>query len=58
MTGITDAMKQYERSTEEMLKANRTKRPTEAGIKLPDSTKLIAAVTVVFALAVAAAELV
>ncbi len=58
MTGITDAMKQYERSTEEMLKTNRTKRPSTAGVKLPDSTKLIAALTVIFVLAVAAAEFV
>lgn len=58
MTGITDAMKQYERSTEDMLKANRAKRPSKAGVKLPDSTNLIAAITIIFVLAVAAAEFV
>jgi hypothetical protein len=41
-----------------MLKANRTKRPSKAGVKLPDSTNLIAAITIIFVLAVAAAEFV
>ncbi len=58
MSGITDAMKQYERSTDEMLKINRTKRPSNAGVKLPDSTRLIAALAVIFTLAVALAEFV
>ncbi len=58
MSGITDAMKQYERSTEEMLKTNRTKRPSKAGVKLPDSTKLIAAITVIFVLLIAVVEFV
>ncbi len=58
MMGITDAMKQYERSSEDMLKMERTKRPTKAGVKLPDAPKLIAALTIIFVLAVALAEFV
>ncbi len=58
MMGITDAMKQYERSTEDILKVIRTKSSSKAEFKLPDSTKLIVALAVVFILAVAAAEFV
>ncbi len=58
MMGITDAMKQYERSTEDTLKAIRTKSSSKAEVKLPDSTRLIAALAVAFILAVAAAEFV
>jgi hypothetical protein len=59
MTGmITDAMKQYERSTDEILKTHRRKRPSNAGVKLPDSTNLIAAITIIFVLIVAAVEIV
>lgn len=58
MSGITDAMKQYERSTEELLKTIRTKGPSKEGVRLPDSTKLVAALAVIFVLVVALAELV
>ncbi len=58
MSGITDAMKQYERSTEEQLKTIRTKGTSKEGVRLPDSTKLVAALAVIFVLVVALAELV
>ncbi|HOT05991.1 MAG: hypothetical protein A4E45_02293 [Methanosaeta sp. PtaB.Bin039] len=47
ITGITDAMMQYERANEEMLKKYRRKHQSQ-GIRLPESHNVIGALCVLF----------
>jgi len=47
MEGITDAMRQYERSTDEIVR-RKPKRGREHGIKRPDSKNIVAGITVLF----------
>ncbi len=55
MEGITDAMRQYERSSEEIYK-NRPKRSKPYGIKLPEPMNIVAVLTALFLIFVLAAE--
>jgi len=56
MEGITDAMRQYERATDEIIK-NKPKRGRAYGIKRPDSMNIVAGLTGLFVLLVLIAEL-
>lgn len=56
MEGITDAMKQYERATDEIVK-RKPKRGKAYGIKVPDSMNIMAGLTGLFVLFVLIAEL-
>jgi hypothetical protein len=55
ITGITDAMTQYERNTESIF-ANKPKRSKAYGIKMPDSSKVIGVLAVLFVVFVAIAH--
>ncbi len=55
MEGITDAMRQYERSTEEIIK-NRPKRGRPYGIKRPDAVNIVGALAGLFLIFVLASE--
>jgi len=57
MEGVTDAMKQYSKATEEIIK-NKPKRGKPYGIKRPSSEKLVAALAAIFAILVLAGELI
>jgi hypothetical protein len=56
MEGITDAMKQYERATEDIIK-NKPKRGRAYGIKVPDSMDIVAVLTGLFVLFVLIAQI-
>ncbi len=56
MEGITDAMRQYEQATDEIIK-NKPKRGRAYGIKRPDSMNIVAGLTGLFVLFVLIAEL-
>jgi len=55
MEGITDAMKQYERSTEEIYR-NKPKRSRPHGIKRPDAVNIVGVLAGLFLLLVLATE--
>ena len=55
MEGITDAMRQYTRATEEVY-MNKPKRGKPFGIKRPSSDTLVSVLAVLFTLLVLAAE--
>lgn len=57
MEGITDAMKQYSRSTEEIY-MNKPKRAKAYGINAPDSISVVSTLTALFLILVLAAEFV
>ena len=56
MEGITDAMRQYEKATDEIIK-RKPKRGRAYGIKRPDSMNIVAGLTGLFVLFVLIAEL-
>jgi len=56
VTGITDAMHQYERSTDEIFK-NKPKYGKAYGIKRPETTNIIAVLAVLFLIFVVFAEM-
>ena len=55
-SGITDAMRQYEKSIEEIMR-NKPKRSKAYGIKLPDSINVVAMLAGIFFILVAATAL-
>lgn len=56
MEGITDSMRQYGRSTEEIIK-RKPKNGREYGIKRPESINIVAVLAGLFALSVIIVEL-
>ena len=56
VTGINDAMHQYERSTDEIVK-NKPKYGKPYGIKRPDSVNIIALLAGIFLILVVLAEM-
>ncbi len=57
MEGITDAMRQYERSTEQILK-NRPKHQKAYGIKRPESMNIVAILGALFVVFVIVAQII
>jgi len=57
MEGITDAMRQYSRSSEDIY-ANKPKRTKPYGIRTPETTSIVATISVLFLAMVLAAEFV
>jgi hypothetical protein len=57
MEGITDAMRQYSRSSEDVY-ANKPKRTKPYGIRTPDTINIVAVLSVLFLAVVLAAEFV
>lgn len=57
MEGITDAMRQYSRSSEDVY-ANKPKRTKPYGIRTPDTINIVAVLSVLFLAMVLAAEFV
>jgi hypothetical protein len=57
MAAFTDAMRQYERATDEILK-NKPKRSKEYGIKRPDSINIISALSGLFVIGVIISEMI
>lgn len=57
VTGITDSMRQYERSTEEIIK-RKPKNSRPYGIKRPDNMNIVATLAGLFVIFVAIASLV
>jgi hypothetical protein len=57
MAAFTDAMRQYERSTDEILK-NKPKRSKEYGIRRPDSINIISALSGLFVIGVVISEMI
>jgi hypothetical protein len=55
MDGITDAMKQYERSTESILK-DKPKRSKAYGVKRPDTPNIVAVLAGLFVVIVVVAQ--
>ncbi len=55
MEGITDAMRQYERSTEEIMK-NKPKHGRPYGIKRPEAANIVGVLAVLFLIFVLASE--
>jgi hypothetical protein len=53
---INDAMRQYWRSTEEILKTSTPKHPKEYGIKLPEAYNIVAVLTGLFLFMVVASQ--
>ncbi|OPY54864.1 MAG: hypothetical protein A4E48_00204 [Methanosaeta sp. PtaU1.Bin060] len=51
ITGITDAMHQYGKTTESIYK-NKPKYPKAHGVKRPETTNIIAGLTIIFLLLV------
>lgn len=56
MEGITDQMRQYERSTEDIMK-NRPKNGKAHGVKRPDSANIVAVLAGLFVVSVIIIEL-
>lgn len=56
VTGITDAMRQYEKSTEEIFK-NKPKNVKPYGIKRPETINIIAMLTGIFLISVVLVEM-
>ncbi len=56
MDGITDQMRQYERSSEEIMKS-RPKHNRAEGVKRPDSPNIIAVLAGLFVIFIAVAEI-
>lgn len=57
MDGITDAMRQYEKTVDEIVKKN-PKHGKEYGIKRPESATIIVALAVLFVISAIAVELI
>lgn len=57
MSAFTDAMRQYERATDEIIK-NRPKRSREYGIRRPDSINIVFALSCLFMVGVIFSEIV
>ncbi|VVB71752.1 Uncharacterised protein [uncultured archaeon] len=57
MEGITDAMKQYGKATEEIFK-NKPKRGRPYGIKTPDTPSIIGSLAALFTVLVLASQFV
>ncbi len=56
MEGVTDAMRQYEKNVDEIVKRN-PKHSKEYGIKRPESTNIIAVIAGLFTISVIIIEL-
>jgi hypothetical protein len=55
-SAINDGMRQYWRSTEEILQTSRPKHPKEYGIKLPEAYNIVAVLTGLFLFMVVASQ--